>query len=56
MDNLGFVQPVNGFGQGLVVAVARTPDRGLDAGLGQALAVANRDVLSAADALLSVKG
>ena len=44
MDQLGLVEPVDGLGQGVVVAVALAADRGLDACLGQSLAVADRDV------------
>ena len=45
MDQLGLVQPVDGLGQGAVIAVALAADRGLDAGLGEPLGVANTDVL-----------
>jgi hypothetical protein len=38
-------QPVDGLGQGVVVAVALAADRGLDAGLGEPLRVANTDGL-----------
>ena len=34
MDDLGLEQPVNGFGERIVVAVADAADRGLDAGFG----------------------
>ena len=52
MDHLGLVEAVDRLGQGVVVAVADAADRGLDAGLGQALGVADRDVLDAAVAVM----
>ncbi len=48
VDDLGLEQSVDGLGQPVVVAVAGGADRGLDAGFGQAFAVADRDVLRAA--------
>ena len=47
-DDLGLAQPVDGLVQRVVVAVAGAAHRRLDAGLGQSLAVADRDVLRAA--------
>jgi hypothetical protein len=47
-DQLRLVEPIEGFGQGVIVAIAPRPHRGDRAGLGQALGVANRDVLHAA--------
>ena len=44
-DDLGLVEAVDRLGQGVVVAVADAADRGLDAGIGEALGVADRDVL-----------
>ena len=44
-DDLGPEQADDALGQSIVVAVADAADRGLDAGLGQALGVADRDVL-----------
>ena len=55
MDHLGFVEAVDGFGEGVVVRVADTADRGLEARFGKALGVADRDVLNPTDALLFVK-
>ena len=55
MDDLGLEQPVNGFGERVVVAVADAADRGLDAGFGKAFSVLDREVLAATDALLFVK-
>ena len=48
MDDFGLVESVDCLGQRVVVAVALATDRGLNAGLGQSLAVANRDVLRTA--------
>ncbi len=45
VNQLSLVQPVDGFSQGDVVAIALAADRGLDAGLRQSLGVADRDVL-----------
>jgi hypothetical protein len=56
MDHFGFVQAIEGFGEGIIVGVPHAAHRGLDAGLGQALGVTDRHVLHAPDALLSVKG
>jgi hypothetical protein len=36
MNDLGLEQPVNGFGERIVVAVADAADRGLYAGFGKA--------------------
>lgn len=52
VNQLGLVQPVDGFGQGVVVAIALATNRGLDAGLGQSLGVADRDVLAATIAVV----
>ena len=49
MDHLGLVEPVDRLGERVVVAVADAADRGLDAGLGQALGVLDRDVLRRRD-------
>ncbi len=45
VDHLGFVEAVDRLGQSVVVAVADTADRRLDAGLGEALGVFDRHVL-----------
>ena len=45
MDDLGLEQPVNGFGERIVVAVADAADRGLDAGFGTAFSVLDREIL-----------
>ena len=45
MDHLGLVEAVDRLGESVVVAVADAADRGLDAGFGQALGVADADVL-----------
>lgn len=47
MDNFGLVEPVDGLGEGIVVAVSDAPHGRLYAGLGQPLGVADRDVLHA---------
>ena len=51
-DHLGLEQPDHRLGQGVVVAVADAADRGLDAGLGKPLGVADRDVQAAAIAMV----
>ena len=48
-DQLGLVQPVEGLGQGIVVAVAARADRGDGPGLGQALGVPDGEVLRRPD-------
>ena len=45
VDHLGLVEAVDRFGESVVVAIADAADRGLDAGLRQALGVSNADVL-----------
>ena len=44
-DHFGFVESVDGLGEGVVVAVADAADRRLDAGVLQALRVFNRHIL-----------
>ena len=44
-NHFGLVQPDDGFGQGVVVAVADATDRRLDLGFGQSLGVPNGQVL-----------
>ena len=46
-DELGLVQPDDGFGQGVVVGVAHAAHRGLNARLCEALGVAQREILHA---------
>src|SRR5690606_26907017 len=48
MDDLGLVEAVDRFGESVVIAVADAADRRLDARLGQALGVADADVLRTA--------
>ena len=48
MDDLGLVEAVDGLGQGIVVAVANTADRRLDASFAQPLGISNGQVLRAA--------
>jgi hypothetical protein len=43
-DDLGLVEADHALGESVVVRVAAAPDRGLDAGLGQALGVADREI------------
>ncbi len=43
MDDLGLVEAVDRLGESVVVAVADAADGGLDAGLGQALGVADAE-------------
>lgn len=45
MDQLSFVQAINGLGQSIVITVALAAHGRLYAGLGKTLAVANADVL-----------
>src|SRR6478752_6309077 len=52
MDHLGFVEAVDCFGESIVVAVADAANRGLDAGLRQALGVFDGDVLAASIAMM----
>jgi hypothetical protein len=55
MDELGLVEAVDRLSEGVVIGVSDAADRGLDAGLGQALGVFDRYVLATPDALLFVK-
>ncbi len=48
MDQFGLIQPVNGLGQRVVVAVAAAADRRLDPRLGESFGVPTRDVLGPA--------
>ena len=52
MDDLGFVETVDRFCQGIVVAVADATYGGFKAGLGEALGVFDRYVLHAAIAVM----
>ncbi len=45
MDQLGFVEAVDGFGEGIVVAVTDAANRRLDARLGKPLGILDLDVL-----------
>ena len=45
MDELGLVEPVDGLGQGVVIAVALAAHRRLDAGFCQPFGVPDADVL-----------
>ena len=55
MNDLCFVEAVDRLGESIVIGVADAADGWLDAGLGEALGVFDRDVLAAPDALLFVK-
>jgi hypothetical protein len=46
MDHLGFVEAVDGFGEGIVVTVADAADRRLDARFGQLLGIFARYICS----------
>lgn len=46
IHQFGFVEAVDGFGQGIVVRVPFAADRGLDACFGQPLGVADGNVLA----------
>ena len=48
MDHLGFVEAVDRLGEGVVVGISNAADGGLDAGFGQALGVADADILVSA--------
>ena len=52
MDQFGLVAPVNGLGQGVIVAVALTTHSRLYAGFCKTLAVADRDILQAPVAMV----
>ena len=52
MDDLGLVEAVDGFGQGIVVAIANAAHGGFKAGLGEALGVYDRHVLHAPVAVM----
>jgi len=45
VDDLGLVETVDRFGQGIVVAIADAAHGGFKAGLGEALGIFDRDVL-----------
>ena len=51
-DHLGLEEPDHRLRQGIVVAVAEAADRRLDAGLGKPLGIADRDILTAAIAMV----
>ena len=48
MNEFGFVETVNRFGEGVVVAVTDAADRRFDASFGQTISVANGQILPAA--------
>src|SRR5450759_2183693 len=55
VDELALVEADGRLGHGVIVRVAGSTDRRGDPGLGEALRVADRGVLAAADALMYVK-
>ena len=44
-NDFGFVEPVDGLGQSIVVGISHAPDRGLDAGGLESLGVVDRQIL-----------
>jgi hypothetical protein len=48
VDQLGFVEAVDRFGERVVITITDAADRRLDAGFGQAVGILDRDVLTAA--------
>lgn len=53
VDDLRLVQPVDGFGQRVVVAITLATHRRLDSGLGQTLSVTDGDILTASVAVMN---
>jgi hypothetical protein len=47
VDHLGLVETADGFGEGIVIGISDTADRGVHACFNQALGVFDRDVLAA---------
>jgi hypothetical protein len=54
MDDFCFEKSVDGFGQGVVIAVADAAHRRFDAGIGQSLGVANGQILGTAVAMINM--
>ena len=52
MDDLGLVEAIDSFREGIVVAVADTANRGLNTCFGQALSILDREVLAASVAVM----
>ena len=52
VDHLGLVEPVDRLGERIVVGIADTADGRLDAGLGQALGIFDREILASAVAMV----
>jgi hypothetical protein len=55
-NHLGFEEADDGFGERLVVRIPETADGGREAGVGQSIGVAHREVLRAAIALMHEPG
>jgi hypothetical protein len=53
VDQLGFVEAVDRFGERVVIAIADAADRRLNAGFGQAFSILDCDVLTAAVAVVN---
>ena len=45
VNDLGLVKTIDGFGQGVVVAVANTADRGFNPGIFEPFGIGDRDIL-----------
>ena len=52
MDNLGLVEAIDSFREGIVVTIANTADRRLNACFRQALGILDRDVLAPSVAVM----
>ena len=52
MDDLGFVETVDGFGESIVIGISNTADGRFDTSFSQALGVFDRDVLAAPVAMV----
>src|ERR1035437_8055169 len=52
MDDLGLVEAIDGFREGIVVTITNAADRRLDACFRQALGILDRDVLAAPVAMM----
>ena len=56
MDDFGFVETVDRFGEGVVVRVADAADGRFDSGFGETLGVLDRNILDAAIAVMDEAG
>ena len=55
MNHLGFVETDDRLGERVIVGIADAAHRGFSTGFSEPFGVANRQILTAADALLCVK-